>query len=161
MTLDALAQEFGFSHSMVLLLDVASQRLYTVASRGYPDSMAGSEIALGQGVIGGAAEKGTPNRITHLTNDTAYARTVRTGIAADATSSMLETEIPLPGLAEAPSQLAVPIVALSTMLGVLFVESPEDRRFTYDDEDHRTTLFSVSSACMCSKFSAADRASCR
>ena len=38
-------------------------------------------------------------------------------------AGVLETEIPFPGLAESRSQLAVPIVAGSRLLGVLFVES--------------------------------------
>ena len=41
-------------------------------------------------------------------------------------ADMLETEIPLPGLAESRSQLAVPIVVGGTLLGVLYVESAQD-----------------------------------
>ena len=41
----------------------------------------------------------------------------------------------LPGLAEPHSQLAVPIGHGGRLLGVLFVESLQDLRFTYDDED--------------------------
>jgi adenylate cyclase len=50
-------------------------------------------------------------------------------------ADMLETEIPLPGLPESRSQLAVPIVAFERLLGVLYVESERDLRFSYDDED--------------------------
>lgn len=55
-------------------------------------------------------------------------------------SSLLEKEIPLPGLPESRSQLAVPIVACERLIGVLYVESPEDLRFGYDDEDALVTL---------------------
>ena len=41
----------------------------------------------------------------------------------------------MPGLAEPHSQLAVPIVGGGRLLGVLFVESPQDMRFGWDDED--------------------------
>ena len=120
---------------MVMMTDARVQLLYTVASRGYPASGVGSEIPLGQGVIGVAARESTPIRISHLTTETAYARTIRDSAAAGGMADMLETEIPLPGLAEAHSQLAVPITAFGATLGVLFVESPLERRFTYDDED--------------------------
>ena len=53
---------------------------------------------------------------------------------------MLETEIPLPGLAESRSQLAVPIAGGGRLLGVLYVESAEDLRFGYDDEDALVAL---------------------
>ena len=134
-TLAALAAEFGIDHAMVLLLDRPGERLYTVASHGYPASGVGSEIPLGQGVIGVAAREATPIRIAHLTSEYAYARTVRESAATQGLSALLETEIPLPGLAAAHSQLAVPIVAFGTTLGVLFVESPQEMRFSYDDED--------------------------
>ena len=52
---------------MVLMLDAAAQRLYTVASRGYAASGVGSEIPFGHGVIGVAARKRTPIRISHVT----------------------------------------------------------------------------------------------
>ena len=56
------------------------------------------------------------------------------------TASDLEMEIPLPGLPESHSQLAVPILLGPRLLGVLYVESPEDRRFGYEDEDALVTL---------------------
>ncbi len=52
----------------------------------------------------------------------------------------LETAIPLPGLADSRSQLAAPIVAGGALLGVLYVESPQDLRFSYDDEDALVAL---------------------
>src|SRR5262249_52098227 len=47
------------------------------------------------------------------------------------------------GLAEPHSQLAVPIMAAGRLLGMLFVESPEDLRFSYDDEDAMVGLATV------------------
>jgi adenylate cyclase len=48
---------------------------------------------------------------------------------------LLATEIAFPGLAAPGSQLAVPIIVCRQMVGVLYVESDEARRFSYDDED--------------------------
>lgn len=134
--LDGVVHEFGIEHAMLLMLDAGGQRLYTVASRGYGRSGAGSEIPLGQGVIGVAAHAGTPIRINHATLEYAYSRDMREGWAGH----LLEREIPLPGLAEPGSQLAVPLGGGGQLLGVLFTESPQDMRFTWDDEDALVTL---------------------
>lgn len=135
-TLDGVVEDFGIRHAMLLVLDAAGQRLYTVASRGYGRSGAGAEIPLGAGVIGMAARMATPIRINHATLDYAYGRAMREGLAGD----VLEREIPLPGLPEPGSQLAVPLCSGGRLLGVLFVESPHDQRFDWDDEDALVAL---------------------
>jgi GAF domain/Pyridoxamine 5'-phosphate oxidase len=133
-TLEVLDTQFDIPHSMVLMLD-AGGKLYTIASRGYDASGIGSEIPLGQGVIGVAARERTPIRIGHMTAEYAYSRAIRDSVTQGGMADMLETEIPLPGLPESRSQLAVPIVAFERLLGVLYVESERDLRFSYDDED--------------------------
>ncbi|MEW6704022.1 MAG: GAF domain-containing protein [Pseudomonadota bacterium] len=137
-TLALLGSEFDIPHALLLMADETRQRLYTVASRGYTATGVGSEIGFGEGVIGVAAQYRTPIRINHFTMDYGYGRAAREGAAAHALP--LEPEIPFPGLAEPHSQLAVPIVAGARLLGVLCVESPQDLRFTYDDEDALVTL---------------------
>jgi adenylate cyclase len=67
--LEALRSEFRLPHVMLLMADDACDRLYTVASQGYPESGVGAEILPGQGVIGVAARERTPIRITHATRD--------------------------------------------------------------------------------------------
>jgi adenylate cyclase len=135
-TLALLGSEFGVSHALLLMADERQQRLYTVASRGYAATGVGSEIAFGDGVIGVAAQYRTPIRISHMTMEYAYGRAAREGAAAHE----LEAEIPFPGLPEPHSQLAVPICAGGRLLGVLCVESSEDLRFSYDDEDALVAL---------------------
>jgi len=132
-TLQGIREEFGLEHAMILVLDRAGERLFTVASMGYAESGVGSEIALGQGVVGVAARERSPIRIGHATSEYAYGRAVRESALREGLP--LETEIPLPGLAASRSQLAVPIEALGRLAGVLFLDSPEDLRFGYDDED--------------------------
>ncbi len=134
-TLAALETELDIAHAMVLMLDAAGARLYTVASRGYDASGVGSEIPLGQGVIGVAARERTPIRIGHMTAEYAYGRAIRASASQGGLAGMLETEIPLPGLPESRSQMAVPVVAFEQLLGILYVESDLDLRFGYDDED--------------------------
>jgi hypothetical protein len=140
--LDAVAQDFGIEHAMLLMLEADGQRLYTVASRGYERSGAGAEIALGDGVIGVAARMATPIRINHATLDYSYVRTMREGVAGH----LLGREIPLPGLARPGSQLALPLACGGRLLGVLYVESPQDLRFDWDDEDALLTLATQAAA---------------
>jgi adenylate cyclase len=139
-TLACMHQQFDIRHTMILMQDESSAKLYTVASRGYEESGVGSEIPLGQGVIGVAARERSPIRIGHMNSEYAYSRAIRESTAHSDWAGALETEIPLPGLAESRSQLAVPIIACQRMLGVLYVESPQDLRFTYDDEDALVSL---------------------
>ena len=134
--LDGVVAHFGVRHAMLLMLDAAGNRLYTVASRGYGRSGAGSEIPLGEGVVGVAARTGSPIRINHATVEYAYGRAMREGLSG----RLLEREIPLPGLAEPGSQLAVPMASAGQLLGVLFVESAQDMHFSWDDEDALVTL---------------------
>ncbi|MGZ5195070.1 MAG: GAF domain-containing protein [Ramlibacter sp.] len=133
--LSTLTDCMGMQHAMVLMFDSGAQRLYTVASCGYPTSGVGSEVQLGQGVIGVAARERTPVRITHMTNAATYTQAVRSSFQAGAGGIEAATEIPYPGLAQPRSQLAVPVLAAGRLLGVLFVESPDDMRFGYEDED--------------------------
>ena len=133
--LDCLGDEFGIGHVMLLMHDEGRGRLYTLASRGYPESGIGSEIPVGAGVIGICARERTPIRIGFMTSEYAYGRAVRESIAADGDADALETAIPLPGLPDARSQLAVPVTAFDRLLGVLYVESVADLHFGYDDED--------------------------
>ncbi len=135
-TLLSLEQQFDIRHMMLLLLSECGDRLYTVASRGYERSGVGSEIRLGEGIIGVAARERTPIRITHMANEYLYSQAVRHAVA----QCDLETEIPLPGIPQSRSQLAVPVQVYGQLRGVLYAESPQDQRFSFDDEDALVTI---------------------
>jgi adenylate cyclase len=133
--LAVLDADLGITHSMVMLIERNRSRLYTVASRGYPASGVGSEIPLGHGIIGVAAREGTSIRISHGTSEYAYSRIMRELAEREGLTDLIETEIPLPGLAAPGSQLAVPLRVSGHPVGVLFAESPDDARFSWEDED--------------------------
>lgn len=133
--LAVLNDQLDVRHAMVLMRDGVTDRLYTVASCGYATSGVGSEIEIGHGVIGVAARERTPVRISHMTNAASYSHAVRSSMREIEPGLVLETEIPFPGLPEPHSQLAVPIVSCGRLLGALFVESPQDLRFGFEDED--------------------------
>jgi hypothetical protein len=139
-TLASLAEEFSMRHAMLLMLDAAGEKLYTVASRGYPHSGVGSEIGLGEGIIGVAAREGVPIRIGHCATEYLYSRAVRESYLRSHASTAIEMSIPLPGLAKSGSQMAVPILDGPRSIGVLYAESPQEMRFTWDDEDALVAL---------------------
>ena len=132
-SLESIRSQFGIEHALVLMLDPKGNRLYTVASMGYERSGVGSEIPLGRGVIGVAARERTPIRIGYANSEYAYGRAIREAALREGLA--LETQIPLPGLADSRSQLAVPIEAFGRLIGALFVDSAQDLRFSYDEED--------------------------
>jgi adenylate cyclase len=134
-TLACLKRHFGIGQAMILMLDRAAGRLFTVASIGYERSGIGSEILLGQGVVGVAAREGVPIRIGHMTAEYSYGAAVRDEARDHGVAGLEATEIPYPGLAAPESQIALPIQAKGRTLGVLFAESSEPLRFRYDDED--------------------------
>lgn len=133
--LTTLTELMDVRHAMVLMLDPVTQRLYTVASTGYATSGVGSEIDLGDGVIGVAARERTPVRIMHMTSAHLYSQAVRSRLQADTPGLALNVDIPYPGLNEPHSQMALPIMSAGRLLGVLFVESPNDLQFNFEDED--------------------------
>lgn len=130
-----LHSAFHLPHVMLLMAESGGDRLYTLASQGYPESGVGAEILPGQGVIGVAAREKTPIRITHATRDYLYGRAIRDALRESPLAAQLETEIPLPGLASSGSQIAVPLMSDGRLLGILYAESPEEGRFGYDEED--------------------------
>ena len=75
-TVDGLAELFGYQHSLLLLLDEEGTRLYTIASRGYENEGVGSEIPVGEGVIGMAAARCTPIRLGNVGDLSRYGQTV-------------------------------------------------------------------------------------
>ena len=131
--LTSLATQFGYAHAFVMIPDEAGQRLYTIASRGYEASGVGSEVWLGDGMLGVAAQRRTIVRTTSMTRDVVFSRAVRSSIEHSGTHH-LEQEIPLPGLPHLESQVVAPLVAHGELLGILCVQSDEVGRFLVDDE---------------------------
>jgi adenylate cyclase len=120
----------GHRHVLLLVHDVATDVLVTLASRGYDTVGIGSEVLLGEGVIGSAGASRRTMRIGNLQRMLRYAQTVQRTSHAGVPG----TEIRLPGLAGARSQLAAPMIAFGTLVGVLAVESELALAFDEDDE---------------------------
>lgn len=122
----------GCQHSLLLVHQPELGLLVTVASRGYEVGGAGSEVALGEGVIGMVGARRRTMRIGNLQRMLSYAKSVRRSISdVDA----IADEIRLPGLADARSQLAAPMLARGSLVGVLAVESSD--ALAYDEIDEQ------------------------
>ncbi len=121
--LDGLTGRLGCAAAILFEYDAGLGRLVAVASRGYPNSGAGSEVALGAGIAGGAAAARCMVRVSDMS------RVVRFGAAIRASSDEAAREIPLPALANAQSQIAIPMIARGELVGVIFAESPERLAF--------------------------------
>ena len=75
--LGSLSSLFGYEHSFVMAPDEEGRRLFTLASHGYPVSGAGSEVWIGEGLLGVAAKRRAVVRSTNMSFDTIYSRAVR------------------------------------------------------------------------------------
>jgi adenylate cyclase len=134
-TLDAFQDVFGFGHSMVLVPE-GDRRLVTIASRGYGESGVGAEVAFGEGLIGIVAAEQRLVRVGGA-RDITYGRAVRERVVASGGGGSLRPEIPLPGLKDAASQLALPLATQDRLLGVLALESKNALAF---DDWHEAFL---------------------
>lgn len=133
--MDNLRQTLGISHAMLLWRNETGSALYTVASVGYPQSGVGAEIPLGCGIAGVCAQERVPIRIAFGASEYCYNQAIREHALQAGMDDQFESAIPLAGLAQPSSQLAVPLLCGEKLLGVLYVESEHARRFAYDDED--------------------------
>jgi GAF domain len=132
-TVDGLAELLGYEHSSLLLLDEEGRRLYTIASHGYPAQGVGSEVVVGDGIVGMAAARAATIRLGNLRQMAQYAKTVRRAFE-DHGAVAPGREIPVPGLPGAQSRVAVPGLALGQLVCVLMVESTQPVAFDATDE---------------------------
>ena len=128
-SLQRLDEFFGFSHAMILLADERNAKLQTIASHGYPENGIGSEVGIGEGLIGMVARAQRTLYLSAMDHSLRYARAVRGRVEAMGHTDAIEREIPLPGLPDVASQIAVPLVTRGRLIGVLAVESTDPLAF--------------------------------
>lgn len=119
----ALEEALGFENSMILLPDESGSRLYAIAGRGYGESGVGAEVAFGEGLIGTVARERCILRVAGVGAELRYGRAIRTSVQRTVGARGLRPEIPLPGLVDAQSQMALPLVVGDRLVGVIAVES--------------------------------------
>jgi signal transduction histidine kinase len=138
MVLQTMDECFGFRHSIILLLEDAD-RLRVVASHGYEDPALGGTVAVGTGVIGMVAKRRRLMRVNHLRAQHAYFARIRSQMEEAGRAKELGEVVAVPGLEDADSQIAIPLVIKDKLIGVFSVESREPEPFSEHDE----TLVSI------------------
>jgi GAF domain/Pyridoxamine 5'-phosphate oxidase len=132
--LEALSSLFACPHSFVLFPDEQWTHLYTGASHGFEPSGVGSEVSIDKGMLGVAAQRRAAVRTANITSEMTLARAVRSAMERRGEQTQFEKEIPLPGLANAQSQLILPLVVRDKLLGVLCMQDQTPGRFRTTDE---------------------------
>lgn len=155
--LATLDDAFGFSHSMVLVPDASGIKLTTIASHGYGTFEVGSEVGLGEGLIGTVAQEKRQLRLSQVDADLRYGRAVRQSAHKSVGRSALQSEVPLHGLFDAVSQMAIPLVLEGRLLGVIAVESPKPLAFDEWDEAFLEIVASQIATRLGTQWSASER----
>jgi len=124
---------FGFRHSIILLLE-GSNTLRVVASHGYEDQALGGTVAVGIGVIGTVAKRRRLMRVNHLRAQQAYFARIRSQMQEAGRATELGEVVAVPGLLDADSQIAIPLLIKDRLIGVFSVESREPEPFSEHDE---------------------------
>ncbi|MEZ4502295.1 MAG: GAF domain-containing protein [Dehalococcoidia bacterium] len=140
--LDACAELLGYPHAAVMLADETGEHLYTVASTGFEASGAGSEVRIGEGLIGVAAGRRQSVRVADLGREISYSHAILDVNAPDDTAvedgppapSPTSEAIALPWLPRVRSLLVTPMLAYHKLVGVLYLQSEEPGAFLSNDE---------------------------
>lgn len=131
--LAGLEELFGYDHTLILLLDESGERLYTIASRGYEGEGLGSEVPIGEGILGLAAQRAATIDVGNAVQMSKYSKAVRRRFE-DHGEIGPGRQLPVPGLADAQSCVAVPAMALGQVVGVVAAESVRTVAFSAADE---------------------------
>jgi DNA-binding NtrC family response regulator/putative methionine-R-sulfoxide reductase with GAF domain len=125
-TMDEL---FEFHHANILLLEPDGNTLKVIASRGYENQAVGGRVQIGTGVIGVVAQKRQMMHVNNLGQQRAYAAAQRREMEKSGRQGQLADATPVPGLANAETQIAIPLLIRGDLIGVFSIESPVPRSF--------------------------------
>jgi len=124
---------FGLKHTM-LLLPESEKHLTVFASRGFGDNGLGAKVNFGQGVIGVVAERKKKLRMNNISWQKQYIHKI---------AGQPLHIIQLPGLPNAESQVAIPLLADEKLIAVLSAESEDLNFFDVEDEEFLMTLSQI------------------
>jgi adenylate cyclase len=129
----SMEEYFDFKHSMILLLDSSENALKVIATHGYKEEGIGAEVKIGVGVIGMVAKKKKLMRMANLGAQKQYMQAIKQQIQPSE-DTVVTDEISLPGLKNAESQVAIPMLMEDELIGVFSVESDQVNIFDKSDE---------------------------
>jgi transcriptional regulator with AAA-type ATPase domain len=129
-TLDDL---FEFHHAVILLVEPGSDTLRVVASRGYENQAIGGRVRIGTGAVGMVAQKRRILQLSNLGQQRAYASAQRRQMMKAGRGGEIGETVPVPGLPNVESQIAIPLLIRDELVGVFSIESPLPHAF--DEQD--------------------------
>ncbi len=122
-TMDEL---FEFHHAVILLVEPGTDMLRVVASRGYESQAIGGRVRIGTGVV---AQRKRMLHIGNLGQQRAYAAAQRRQMMQAGRGHEIGDTLPVPGLPNAESQIAIPLLIRDELVGVFSIESPVPQSF--------------------------------
>ncbi len=128
--LGGIAGHLGFGHALLFQSYGEKAQITAIGSTGYVPSGIGAEVPFGEGLIGSAAASGRIVKVSDMSRIRRFGSAVR----HSSPDENRTREIVLPGMADAMSQIAVPLLVQGHVEGVLFVESGRRLAFTREDE---------------------------
>ena len=131
--LSLMDEYFGFKHSMILLVSEDKKYLNVLETYGYENKGIGAKVNFGIGVIGIVAQKKKLMRMANLGMQRSYMQAIRKQVSVS-DNKKLQDEVELPGLKNAESQVAIPMLIDDELVGVFSVESVKLNIFDKDDE---------------------------
>ena len=132
--LRTMAELFEFHHANILVLE-PGDTLRVVASRGYENQAVGGRVRVGTGVIGIVAQRRKMLHVSNLGQQRAYAAAQRQQMMKAGRAGELADAIAVPGLPNAESQFAIPLIVRDELIGVFSIESPVQRAFAEHDRN--------------------------
>jgi len=131
--LSLMNEFFGFKHSMILLVSENKKHLNVLETYGYEKRGIGAKVEFGVGVIGIVAEKKKLMRMANLGMQRSYMQAIREQVQIT-NKNKLQDKVELPGLKNAESQVAIPMLIDNELVGVFSVESEKMNIFDKSDE---------------------------
>ena len=131
--LATMGELFEAHHAIILLLEPDGQTLRVVASRGYESQAIGGRVKVGIGAVGIVAQKRKMMQLGNLGQQRAYASAQRRQMMKAGRASEIGDVVPVPGLPNAESQIAIPLLIRDELVGVFSIESPVRQAFDAHD----------------------------
>ena len=128
-----MGELFEAHHAIILLLEPDGQTLRVVASRGYESQAIGGRVKVGIGAVGIVAQKRKMMQLGNLGQQRAYASAQRRQMMKAGRASEIGDVVPVPGLPNAESQIAIPLLIRDELVGVFSIESPVRQAFDAHD----------------------------
>jgi transcriptional regulator with AAA-type ATPase domain len=137
--LRTMDQLFEFHHAIILLHEPGSGTLRVVASRGYENQAIGGRVRVGVGAVGIVAQRRKILQLDNLGQQRAYAAAQRRQMMQAGRGVEIGDPVPVPGLPNAESQIAIPLLIRDELVGVFSIESPVRQAF----DEHDRSLVAI------------------